>query len=69
MEGEQEPREGSAPPQTEGDNAAAKELEDALYYARDISDASYYTDEFEGDVFTTVVLASVSDQMPSADFR
>ena len=42
MEGEQEPREGSAPSGTEGDNAAAKELEEALYYARDISDYAPY---------------------------
>ena len=70
MEGEQEPGEAEVPPGTEGDSAAATELDDALYHARDISDHTpYYTDELDGDVVTNVVSASVSQQMPSAGFR
>ena len=70
MEGKEEPLQVSVPPGTEGDNAAVKGLDDALYYALDPSDhAPYYTDAFDGDVVTNVVSARVSDQMPSADFR
>ena len=70
MEGEQELLEGAGPSGMEGKNAAAKELDDALYHARDISDhTSYYTDKLDGNVVTNVVPASVSEHMPSAGFR